>query len=86
MSSETTSIVIPTGFRNGGKDSALMDQLAPDADIIIPGSSPKNYHRSSLRRNVSYGLLPAANKTEAKILVIYTGGTIGMVRNANNGK
>lgn len=40
--------------------------------------------RSSLRRNLSYGNILAAN--EAKVLVIYTGGTIGMMRNDKEGK
>lgn len=37
----------------------------------------------SLPRNVSYGNM--ACSAEAKVLVIYTGGTIGMTRNSNNG-
>lgn len=40
--------------------------------------------RSSLRRNLSYGNILAAN--EAKVLVIYTGGTIGMMRNDKDGE
>lgn len=41
--------------------------------------------RSSLRRNVSKGNL-LGDRSESKVLVIYTGGTIGMMRNSNNGK
>lgn len=39
---------------------------------------------SSLRRTPSYGTMVTA--TEANVLVIYTGGTIGMMRNEKNGK
>lgn len=39
----------------------------------------------TMRRNTSYGNLPD-NESEAKVLVIYTGGTIGMMRNEHNGK
>lgn len=48
------------------------------------GSS--NERRSSLRRNVSKGNLMSSDHTESKVLVIYTGGTIGMMRNENNGE
>lgn len=41
--------------------------------------------RSSLRRNVSKGNL-LGDRIESKVLVIYTGGTIGMMRNSANGK
>lgn len=42
--------------------------------------------RSSLRRNVSKGNLMSNDNTESKVLVIYTGGTIGMMRNESNGE
>uniref|UniRef100_A0A1B0CBT9 asparaginase n=2 Tax=Lutzomyia longipalpis TaxID=7200 RepID=A0A1B0CBT9_LUTLO len=42
---------------------------------------PKISEKSSLRRNRSYGNMLASGNTEAKVLVIYTGGTIGMMRN-----
>lgn len=45
-----------------------------------------NERRSSLRRNVSKGNLMSSDHTESKVLVIYTGGTIGMMRNENNGE
>lgn len=48
--------------------------------------SGHNERRSSLRRNVSKGNLMSSDHTEAKVLVIYTGGTIGMMRNENNGE
>lgn len=41
--------------------------------------------RSSLRRNVSKGNL-LGDRIESKVLVIYTGGTIGMMRNCSNGE
>lgn len=45
-----------------------------------------NERRSSLRRNVSKGNLLSSDHTESKVLVIYTGGTIGMMRNEKNGQ
>lgn len=48
--------------------------------------SGHNERRSSLRRNVSKGNLMSSDHTESKVLVIYTGGTIGMMRNENNGE
>jgi L-asparaginase/Glu-tRNA(Gln) amidotransferase subunit D len=39
----------------------------------------------SMKRNSSYGNM-LADYDEAKVLVIYTGGTIGMTRNENNGE
>lgn len=39
--------------------------------------------RSSIPRNRSYDNM--ATSSEANVLVIYTGGTIGMTRNSNNG-
>ncbi|GAB0090497.1 Asparaginase [Sergentomyia squamirostris] len=47
-------------------------------------TSPKLSDKSSLRRNRSYGNMLASGHSEAKVLVIYTGGTIGMVRNEKN--
>lgn len=41
---------------------------------------------SSLKRNVSQGNLINSQIKEAKVRVIYTGGTIGMVRNEQNGE
>lgn len=41
---------------------------------------------SSLKRNISQGNLLNSQAKEAKVRVIYTGGTIGMVRNEQNGK
>lgn len=38
----------------------------------------------SIRRNISFGEME--RQTEANVLVIYTGGTIGMTRNSNNGE
>lgn len=40
--------------------------------------------RLSLTRNRSFNDMGTV--AEAKVLVIYTGGTIGMTRNSNNGK
>lgn len=40
--------------------------------------------RTSIPRQLSYDNM--ATSTEANVLVIYTGGTIGMTRNSNNGE
>lgn len=47
--------------------------------------SPSNCS-SSLKRNISKGNLLSSETKEARVRVIYTGGTIGMVRNEQNGK
>lgn len=39
-----------------------------------------------IKRNISDGNLLPTEVKEARVRVIYTGGTIGMVRNENNGK
>lgn len=49
-------------------------------------TNSQNERRSSLRRNVSKGNLMSSDHTESKVLVIYTGGTIGMMRNEKNGQ
>lgn len=43
-------------------------------------------YSSSLKRNISHGKLMNTDVKEVKVRVIYTGGTIGMVRNERNGK
>lgn len=58
--------------------------LPPQTPDIGP-EAPQHYSKSSLRRNISYGNM-LTNGSEAKVLVIYTGGTIGMIRNSKNGK
>lgn len=52
----------------------------------IHNNDNNNERRSSLRRNVSKGNLMSSDHTESKVLVIYTGGTIGMMRNENDGE
>lgn len=41
-------------------------------------SSQNASDRLTMRRNTSYGNLPDNNQSEAKVLIIYTGGTIGI--------
>jgi len=48
------------------------------------GSSPCPPISEQVKRNPSYGNL--GNQTEARVLVMYTGGTIGMLRNDKNGE
>uniref|UniRef100_T1P870 asparaginase n=1 Tax=Musca domestica TaxID=7370 RepID=T1P870_MUSDO len=50
-------------------------------DTCIPSSPTKS---SSLKRNTSYGKLMPTETKETRVRVIYTGGTIGMVRNERN--
>lgn len=40
-------------------------------------------NKSSLQRHASFDDMSSVS--EARVLVIYTGGTIGMTRNSNNG-
>lgn len=53
--------------------------------IDVTPSGSLDLSKLCMRRNSSYGKLPSENP-EAKVLVIYTGGTIGMMRNEKNGK
>lgn len=66
----------------------MVDQMTPTSSNspMSPQRSPKYHHRSSLKRNISCGNIPSSEKTEARVLVIYTGGTIGMTRNEKNGE
>lgn len=50
--------------------------------LVLPESP--NEVNAPMKRNVSYGNME--NRTEARVLVMYTGGTIGMLRNTKNGK
>lgn len=51
---------------------------------FLSAEPPKPVSSSQMKRNESYGNLE--NRTEARVLVLYTGGTIGMLRNERNGK
>lgn len=75
-------------LKNGTADSISTLEMR---NTSIPTSSEnKSTDKSikmssmSMRRSESYGQMSAAS--EANVLVIYTGGTIGMVRNENNGQ
>ena len=52
-------------------------------DNSVPPSPTKS---TSLKRNTSTGNLMPEETKETRVKVIYTGGTIGMVRNERNGK
>lgn len=52
---------------------------------VNPRSGSLDLSKLPMRRNSSYGRMPSENP-EAKVLVIYTGGTIGMMRNEKNGE
>lgn len=47
-------------------------------DMSSTSSSQNASDRLTMRRNTSYGNLPDNNQSEAKVLIIYTGGTIGI--------
>ncbi|XP_016942489.2 L-asparaginase [Drosophila suzukii] len=67
---------IPTLKTNGQERLASLDKSMPPASPTLP--SP------TIRRNKSDGKLMAQDVKEARVKVIYTGGTIGMVRNERN--
>jgi len=69
---------IPVLKTNGHERLASLDKSMPPASPTLP--SP------TIRRNKSDGKLMAQDVKEARVKVIYTGGTIGMVRNERNGK
>lgn len=57
---------------------------ATTPDQSVPASP--SYQTPAMRRNVSAGnLMLAAEAKEARVRVIYTGGTIGMMRNERHG-
>lgn len=64
-----------TPTQNGNR-TFLSSQLSPD--------SPNHAVNAQMKKVASYGNLE--NRTEARVLVMYTGGTIGMLRNDKNGK
>lgn len=68
---------------DGGLAMKLRFATLNSLDHPVPSSPTKS---SSLKRNTSYGNLMPAEAKETKVKVIYTGGTIGMVRNERNGK
>lgn len=65
-----------TPTQNGDKSLLSVGNLSP--------GSPNDDVNAQMKRNVSYGNL--GNQTEARVLVLYTGGTIGMLRNDKNGE
>lgn len=73
-----TSIYNPTPMspthQNGNK---LLSSLSTT-------DSPNHETNEQMKRNASYGNLE--NRTEARVLVMYTGGTIGMLRNEKSGE
>lgn len=74
-------------FRNGSNGSmGSVDMLTTTMSVDkVHKAADENNKMSSvlMRRSESFGTMTAGS--EAHVLVIYTGGTIGMVRNENNG-
>lgn len=86
---------------NGNDYFALADTVGVATGTAPIGLPPRAESRNSLeqsvppsptlqspamRRNLSDGNLMAQEVKEARVRVIYTGGTIGMMRNERNGK
>ncbi|XP_037812456.1 L-asparaginase [Lucilia sericata] len=59
-------------------------RLTTTSSIDHPPVPPSPTKSSSLKRNTSQGNLMPAETKETRVKVIYTGGTIGMVRNERN--
>ncbi|XP_012275833.1 L-asparaginase [Orussus abietinus] len=57
--------------------------VGADNEVTNDATDVKRDFEMAIRRNKSTGHLPSANFVEMKILVLYTGGTIGMVRTEN---
>ncbi|XP_039497871.1 L-asparaginase [Drosophila santomea] len=72
----SNGMAIPVLKTNGHERLASLDKSMPPASPTLP--SP------TIRRNKSDGKLMAQDVKEAMVKVIYTGGTIGMVRNERN--
>lgn len=73
-------------FKNGSNGSIVsVDMLTSNPVNTVHKAADYNNKLSSvlMRRSESFGHMKAGS--EAHVLVIYTGGTIGMVRNENNG-
>ncbi|XP_055589321.1 L-asparaginase isoform X2 [Uranotaenia lowii] len=68
------NIAVPVTGGSPWKRKQLMD-LNPNGSLDL--------RKLNMRRNSSYGKIPSEN-VEAKVLVLYTGGTIGMMRNEKN--
>lgn len=64
---------------NGHVNHSHMESI----DSLENSQSDQSDRRASLARNRSFDDI--GSMAEAKVLVIYTGGTIGMTRNSNNG-
>lgn len=60
------------------------NEISSRLTSIDSQDSQSGDRRSSIQRNRSFDNMVA--QKEANVLVIYTGGTIGMTRNSNNGK
>ncbi|XP_001662477.2 L-asparaginase [Aedes aegypti] len=75
FSKNGTSINGNNGFQNTPWKRKQLVDVTPSGSLDLS--------KLSMRRNSSYGKLPSENP-EAKVLVIYTGGTIGMMRNEKN--
>lgn len=67
-------------------DPTPMTPTLNRANLLTVGSpeSPNREVNSQMKKIASFGNL--GNQNEARVMVLYTGGTIGMLRNDKNGK
>ena len=90
------------GFIDGANKSGIemktsfydTDKINFDPMPVTPVAQRKTFSKTvvngkisrlTMKRNSSFGNMPL-DQDEAKVLVIYTGGTIGMTRNDRNGE
>lgn len=84
---ENDDSIVDFSLGNKVKHDSITSRVSAVSQFAkIHNNNNNNERRSSLRRNVSKGNLMSSDHTESKVLVIYTGGTIGMMRNENDGK
>lgn len=70
------SIYDPTPMTPTQPRSSFLSTTSPE--------TLKANNKTQIKKIASYGNM--GNQTEARVLVLYTGGTIGMLRNDKNGK
>lgn len=62
------------------------DIIDPFVSDMLGRTTKLQVKNSTLKRENSYENVILDESNESRVRVIYTGGTIGMVRNENNGK
>ncbi|EDV91958.1 L-asparaginase [Drosophila grimshawi] len=80
--SNTEPIQLMLNSRNVSTEQAIIG--VPPSPTMQPNLFKKTTTQTAMRRNHSDGNLMAQDVKEARVRVIYTGGTIGMMRNERN--